>query len=207
MGKINKGFKPNNNNKRRENYFDQKIKQFGDDFMAKMNPTDLKKDANRILKDIAYGNINYGDMKYTRYFADPNFIQILLQVSYENWNYNNVTAIGLEMYFKENQVDDSIIQIYDIHDAARNAYYYLYNALNNVMQYLQTCYSQNAQVMSGPIVDIMYIATNNLIQYNKGMNYTFVVVVENNRRQQVNDQRACNTNQGENQKYPVYDNG
>lgn len=186
LGKNNS----NNKNKKRENYFDQKIKQMGEDFMIKMSTQDLKKDANRILKDIAYANIDFSEIKYLRYFADPNFVQLLIQVSYENWNYNNVTCIGLENYFKSGMPQNEM-RIYDIHNAARSAYAVLYNGLNSLIQYLIQCNQSQQQIMIGPMRDIMFMITNNVIQYNKGMNYTFIVVVEKDRRPE-NDQRSYN---------------
>lgn len=191
----------NNKNKKRENYFDQKIKQMGEDFLIKITTHDLKKDANRILKDIAYANIDFSDIKYLRYFADPNFVQLLVQVAYENWNYNNVTCIGLENFFPSGMPQNEM-QIYDIHNAARYAYAGLYNGLNSLMQYLIQCNQSQQQVTAGPIKDIMFMTVNSVIQYNKGMNYTFIVVVENNRRSNGNDKRPYNKTKGNVQRFP-----
>ena len=136
MGKQNN---QNNNKKKKPNYFDQKIQQFGDEFMTKMTILDLKKDANRILKDIGFANIDFSNMKYLRYFSDPVFVQTLLQASYDNWNYNNMTCSGLETYFQSNQYSQTDMDIYDIHNMARQAYSIMYNGLNDLMSYLNRC--------------------------------------------------------------------
>ena len=207
MRSLGKNNSNNNKNKKKENYFDQKIKQLGEDFMVKINPQDLKKDANRILKDIAYANIDFANPRYLRYFADPNFVQLLLRVSYENWHYNNVTCIGLEYYLQSNNanMDSNIMQIYEIHDLARKAYAELYNGLNALMQYLIQCNQSQQQVMMGPVKETLFILVNRVVQYNKGMNYTFVVVVNNNRRPNSNDKRPYNKDKGDFKRFPDND--
>lgn len=193
----------NNNKKKKPNYFDQKIQQFGEDFMTKMTIPDLKKDANRILKDIAYANIDFTNIKYLKYFSDPVFVNTLIQAAYDNWNYNNVTCIGLETYLQADQQQGQIdMDIYDIHNMARQAYYILYNGLSDLLSYINTCANANQPAYSQPMIDILFIMSRNLLQYNKGMNYTFIVV---NDRRTNNDQRARNSYQGEIQGSP--DNG
>ena len=195
MGKQNN----KNNKKKKPNYFDQKIQQFGEEFMSKMTIMDIKKDANRILKDIGYANIDFTDIKYLRYFSDPVFIQALIQAAYENWNYNNVTCIGLETYFQSNQYSQADMDIYDIHNMARQAYLIMYNGLSDLMSYLNKCVQANEQAYSQPMIDILFIMTRNLLQYNKGINYTFIVVDD---RRNNNDKRTRNSYQGEVQRLP-----
>lgn len=198
MGKQNN----QNNKKKKPNYFDQKIQQFGDEFMTKMTILDLKKDANRILKDIGFANIDFSNMKYLRYFSDPVFVQTLLQASYDNWNYNNMTCVGLENYFQSNQYTQTDMDIYDIHNMARQAYSIMYNGLNDLMSYLNRCSQTGSQIYSQPMIDILFIMSRNLLQYNKGINYTFIVVDD---RRNYNDKRPRNNHQEQVQRVP--DNG
>lgn len=188
MKNNNKGGK-----KKRPNYFDMKYQQSGENFISRMTVLDIKKDAGKILKDMAYANIDYSVDKYLRFYMDPGFINILLQVCYENWNYNNTTCIGLETFFStsNNQPASEMMNVYNVHNMARIAYNILYDGLNNVAQILATA---NPNCVT-PILDALFIMTQKVVQYNKGMNYTFIVVndIPDNRRNNNNDERARNT--------------
>ena len=52
------------NQTKRFSYFDQKIKQKGENFMGTMNPYDISRDSRMIFKDIAYANIDYSQIKH-----------------------------------------------------------------------------------------------------------------------------------------------
>lgn len=181
-------------NKNRPNYFDIKYQHDGPNFISKMTTFDIKKDAGKILKDMAYANIDYTSDKYFKFFADPGFINILLQACYENWNYNNTVCIGLETFFGtsgQNPTSENM-QVYNIHNMARAAYNILYDGLTNVSHYLNS----GAVNGPGPIIDTLFIMTQKVVQYNKGMNYTFIVVNNNP------DNRRNNNDKGTRNKDP-----
>ena len=157
----------------------------------------------KLLKDIGYANIDYSNMKYLRYFSDPVFVHALLQAAYDNWNYNNMTCVGLETYFQTNQYTQEDMDVYNIHCMARQAYGIIYDGLNKLLTYISNCASNSQQIYSQPMIDILFIMTGNLLQYNKGLNYTFIVVGEDRRNN--NDQRTRNSHQGKVQRVP--DNG
>ena len=188
MANNNKG-----NKKKRPNYFDIKYQQGGEDFITKMTVMDIKKDAGKILKDMAYANIDYTIDRYFRFYTDPGFINILLQACYENWNYNNTVCIGLETFFSSSgqQPPSEMMEVYNIHNMARTAYNILYDALNTISQYLSGI--QGGQFIIQPILDTLFIMTQRVVQYNKGMNYTFIVINNNPiQRRNNNDERPRN---------------
>lgn len=208
MGYNNKN---NNSNKKkkRPNYFDIKYQQGGEHFITRMTTMDIKKDAGKILKDMAYANIDYTADKYLRFFTDPGFINILLQSCYENWNYNNTVCIGLETFFASSgqQASSEMTQVYNVHNMARIAYNILYDGLTTVSNYLVGLNNGMANVGPGPIIDTLFIMTQKVIQYNKGMNYTFIVVNNNpGNRGNNNDERTRNQNKGNVQRTATFSN-
>lgn len=200
MGKHNNS---KNNKKKRPNWFDLRLQQFGEDFMSKMTIEDIKKEAGRILKDMAYANIDYTNLKYLRYYADPMFVSQLMNACYENWVYNNMTAVGLNNYFSTLTEAPPVeyLNVYQIHNQAQIAYNILYEGLYNVFNYVNRC--EPGKIIAQPIIDTLFIMTQNVLQYNKGMNYTFIVV--DNTRRNNNDKRTRYNDSGEVQRVP--DNG
>ena len=190
------GKNPKSNKKKRPNWFDQKIQQNGEDFMCRMTIEDLKKESGRILKDMAYANIDYTNPKYLKYYTDPMFISQLMNACYENWVYNNMTAVGLTNYFSTLAEPAPIeyVNVYQIHNYAQLAYNILYEGLYNVFNYINRC--ESGKIVAQPIIDSLFIMTQKVLQYNKGMNYTFIVVDNTPRRNNNNDKGTRYTDKG-----------
>jgi hypothetical protein len=65
--------------KKRNNYFSDNIQRNGEGFLQQYDARKLRNDANRVFKDIAYGNIDFD--KYWAYFTEPTFINALIDVA------------------------------------------------------------------------------------------------------------------------------
>ena len=67
--------RPMQQKKRGSMFFDNMVRDFGEDFMTKVRPNDIMKKSHFLFKDIAHGNLNVE--KHGRYFLDGNFTTIL----------------------------------------------------------------------------------------------------------------------------------
>ncbi len=82
------------NNKGRNNYFDQSIKQFGDNFLSFISPDRIQKAAkSRIFREMAQGMIDYGE--YGKYFTDPKFFENLLIAANDELQNNMIIQTAL----------------------------------------------------------------------------------------------------------------
>ncbi len=82
------------NNKGRNNYFDQNIKQYGDNFLSIVRPDSIHKAANRrIFREMSQGMIDYGE--YGKYFIDPKFFENLLIAANDELQNNMIIKTAL----------------------------------------------------------------------------------------------------------------
>lgn len=66
--------------KKRNNYFSDNIKNYGENFLQSFDAKKLRSDARRIISDIAFGNIDFDE--YGIYFSDPVLINALIDVAH-----------------------------------------------------------------------------------------------------------------------------
>lgn len=87
--------KPNNIKKKKQQpaFLDQLKMQYGPDFLRKINPLYIKKNALKIFKDIASGNFNFEE--HSQYFSEAAFTYNLLCAAQDNMNYNWYCYVGL----------------------------------------------------------------------------------------------------------------
>ena len=73
-----------NNKKMKNNYFTSMIDRYGEDFRNNMNygylVNNIQKDSSRIFREMMGGNIDM--TKYAKYFANPTFLNTLIDISY-----------------------------------------------------------------------------------------------------------------------------
>lgn len=127
------------NNKRRPNYFQTNVTNFGEDFPTRKSPLDIQKDAKIIFNDIAYGNIDVE--RDAKCFTYINFLDNLIQVAEDNYWYNFYSGEGLKQIINQSGVtqisDDQkyLVKTIERHMYAANAFktivYYLKNMINN----------------------------------------------------------------------------
>lgn len=164
MGKPNR----NNNNRKRESYFDIQIKASGERFLYNKTPLDIKKDANKIFKDIAYANLNLE--RDVAYFCEPSFVNSLYIEAYANLTLNGWSAIGLQTYMQNNGIDDINANFVLLRfQNACNAYSVLTKHLSNIINDINIGNFAN-------IGNHLVALTNEIRPCREGLNCSFIVV-------------------------------
>ena len=80
--------------KPRQNYFDQKIRQYGEDFLMSLTPNTIQNDAKRrIFKEMIQGHIDYST--YGKYFIDTKFFENLLVAAWNELQNNTIIRDAL----------------------------------------------------------------------------------------------------------------
>ena len=138
MGK----FKKNQNNKKRQNtngYFARNSKQYGKDFIKAKRDDEIRRDAPRIFKDIAFCMGDIGGI--SEFFLEKRFVNVLYQYSATMYLEYDTTAKGLMAYIKDNtnmpldpkaQVDNMI----QTKTKLAAAYGIIAQSLNNILNVL-----------------------------------------------------------------------
>lgn len=117
--------------KRQPSYFDNKRQQLGDNFLAKINADQLRKDMPRIVRDIAYKNIDV--MKDYVIFMNANFLAQLEQFCIEQMNNNIAYETAINAYRQNSQVTDQIYaHLQDKHMKSRIAYEKILGYINTL---------------------------------------------------------------------------
>jgi len=159
MGKFKGG-------KKRPNYFQTNITNFGPDFVEKKSPLDIQKDAKAVFNDIAYGNIDVERDKYT--FTNINFLENLLIVATDNYWYHYYSAEGLKQIINQAGVtqistdQQYLIKVIERHTYSANAYstiiFYLQKMRNN--EGVTMCLSElvrQLQSFKGAFADLYFV--------------------------------------------------
>lgn len=96
MGKFNNNKKTAKKKKQNNGYFAQNEKKFGKDFLKTKREEDIKRDAPRIFKDIAFC---FGDIgPIGGYFLDKKFVNTLYLYASSMYIEYDMTAKGLTAY-------------------------------------------------------------------------------------------------------------
>lgn len=92
---------------RRNNWIEDQIKRFGEDFVFTMSPESIQRNAKRrIFSDMVKGNIDYG--VHGKYFNDPKFLENLI-IAAENELLNNEVILTALMEFDMNHPGNSTV--------------------------------------------------------------------------------------------------
>lgn len=62
--------------KKPRTYFDNMIKQYGDNWIGALSPESIQRQGNRIVKDMVRGNVDYE--AHGKYFLDSKFLENLI---------------------------------------------------------------------------------------------------------------------------------
>lgn len=118
-------------NKPRPNYFDQNIRQYGEDFLLTMSPEKIQRDAKqRIFKEMIQGRIDY--VAYNKYFTDSKFFENLFIASRDELQNNQLIACALELLDKTCPGNQLTIILKAKYQSLSYIYNVLYGALVNV---------------------------------------------------------------------------
>lgn len=137
--------KPNNNQQKRRNnnnnnYFVQNSLRYGKDFHLRKRSDELKKDANKIFKDIAFMKGKVGDI--IEYFMSVQFVRNLGLVADDMYRYEHATCVGLSTYYQQQKssgtYDESekIPEYLNEKTKLSGAYYIIAIGLNNIINML-----------------------------------------------------------------------
>lgn len=121
------------NNKARQNYFEQNIRQYGEDFIMQLTPDKIQRAAKqRIFREMVQGQIDY--VEYGKYFSDPKFFENLLIAAYDELCNNTRVRVALELLDLTYPGDNLTVVL-------KGKYYsleYIYNVLYNRLLMMKT---------------------------------------------------------------------
>lgn len=130
--KQQKGKRSNNNG-----YFAQNVQRFGKDFLKRKRPDDVKRDAPRVFKDIAFCNGYVGSI--TEYFLDPQFVKNLILAANESYQEYSLTVVGLTTYIQQQTgsgviaPQDQVQEMIVLRSKQKEAYDIILAGLNNII--------------------------------------------------------------------------
>ena len=120
--------------KNKQNYFDQTIRQYGDDFIMCLTPDNIQRSAKkRIFREMIQGHIDYS--VYGKYFQDPKFLENLLIAAWDELKVNTLLLNALTEYDYNHPGDNYTITQKGRYTRLVYVYNVLYTALNNVKYY------------------------------------------------------------------------
>ena len=122
--------KPNN----KPNYIKQQIQSFGPNFLDTRSAFELTRDAQRIIRDLAKGNININE--YAQYLSNGPLLYHMLKIACDRRNEEEVIKCGILTMITQLQINgapiDPFIQMqFEKHNNKYLAYNILYTELNN----------------------------------------------------------------------------
>ena len=141
MAKFNNkrnGQKKKNNNS--NGYFAKNVKQFGKDFIKSKRDVDIRRDAPRIFKDIAFSMGEVGLI--AEFFLDRRFVNQLYIQSTESFMEYDTTSKGLVAYMKDSSNPPfdpkaNIENMIQTKTKLAAAYSIIAQALNSILNVLQ----------------------------------------------------------------------
>lgn len=119
-----------NNNKKQSqpSFFEQQLQRNGPGWIYAMNTEQIRKNALKVFKDIAFGNVD--PVTTAEYFAIADFTYNLKLAADDNASYNYYTFIGLQNC---PQLSPEMIKVGNIHYDNFTAYNVTSQALNNIL--------------------------------------------------------------------------
>lgn len=119
-----------NNNKKQSqpSFFEQQLQRNGPGWIYAMNTEQIRKNALKVFKDIAFGNVDPNET--ADYFAIPDFTYNLKMAADDNAMYNYYTFMGLQNC---QQAPPELIRVANIHWDNYTAYNVTSQALNNIL--------------------------------------------------------------------------
>ena len=117
-------------------FFQQQQQKLGVGFMNRLTTEDIRKNALKILTDLAVGAIN-PDNAY-EYFNQYDFTYNILVVAQDNLKYRQYIYIGLTnhpMYYQDGEMQRVGAELYDQIMTYQSAVVHLNNILQNITMY------------------------------------------------------------------------
>lgn len=119
------------NNKMSNNYFTQQIQRNGVNFLDGVRDDNLLRDAVRIFRDLARGNINidqYGD-----YFSHPRLLNAAITASYSKFTYHSISHAGVAELLQKNTIPyPSAPTVLNAHSRSAQGYKLIFDAMTAI---------------------------------------------------------------------------
>jgi hypothetical protein len=117
--------------KNRQNYFDQSIRQFGEDFIMMLTPEKIQRSAKqRIFREMVQGHIDYS--VYGKYFTDPKFFENLLIAAYDELNNNAIIKSALTEFDLHHPGNNLVVVLKGKYTSLEYIYGVIYGRLSQV---------------------------------------------------------------------------
>lgn len=139
MGKMKGKKQPKQNN---NGYFAQNALKYGDDFLKRKRSDELKRDAPKIFKDIAFAGGRVGSI--TKYFMNQSFVRNISFVADELYKTENASCIGLNIYYRQSieqgtyNEDERLLDVLNKKAQQAEAYNIILTGLNNIVRELDS---------------------------------------------------------------------
>lgn len=115
----------------KNSWIDDQINRFGEDFIIRMNPETIQRQAKqRLFRDMVRGNIDYD--KHGKYFADSKFLENLIIAAFNELQSNDAVLRALTFYDRYVPGDSIISQCIIRHHALCCIYKSILDRLNAV---------------------------------------------------------------------------
>ena len=123
------------NNKKRKvpSFFDQQLQQFGPGWIYRMNTDQIRKNAMKVFRDLAFGNLDPYEVQ--EYFAVVDFTYNLKVAADDNAKYNYYSYLGLS-YCPD--IDIAMQRVASTHYEAYMAFSVTATLLNNILTDIST---------------------------------------------------------------------
>lgn len=124
----------NKKGKKQNNYFEQQINRYGDNFLIYKNPAELQMDAIKVFRDLVRGKIDVRE--YQEYFSNPQFLESCIlsasqKFALHNISYNGVNMLVQTMQSQNIPIDQMHTAVLDYHQKASEVYSIILNGLQN----------------------------------------------------------------------------
>lgn len=160
-------------------WIEQKKHELGEDFLSNINVYYIKKDAIKIFKDIAYGNISVVK-DHIKYFYNVSLLNALQEASVDQYVWHNATFIGLSNYIAmcNNSIPNEYAYLYDIcnrHRRSAECYTQIYQHLELMIN--------NIKYRNGTEVEIIFNnLSGTLSKYKDSLNGDYYTINMNKRK-------------------------
>lgn len=129
-----------NQGKQRKLYFDQLIKDYGEDPLSSVaiDPKTLTRNIIPVFRDISHGNLDISQTKYLNIFAHYKFIETAIEVTRIKMNEAYYICAGLQALINNNGRNAEVDELYNRYKNRVNLYSYLFNSLNAFVEEART---------------------------------------------------------------------